>query len=178
MKTEISSYEQQAIDFLNATGATIETKFLEHAPHFQDDKESRDIYEVKITRLGRKFVFKFGASLNDSGFYYTKGKRQITIDHSLIGTKNLASAIRAKDLDFLNNGKSDVIHYPKAPTAYSILACLTKSDPDTFENFCSEFCYDTDSRKAFKTYKAVKREWKNIERLFTPEQIEQLQEIN
>lgn len=63
------------------------------------------------------------------------------------------------------------------PTAYDILACLTKYDVGTFENFCSDFGYDTDSRKAYKIYKAVLREWKNIELLFTPEQIEQLQEI-
>lgn len=64
------------------------------------------------------------------------------------------------------------------PTAYNVLACLTKYDVGTFENFCSEFGYDTDSRKAYKTYKAVLREWKNVERLWTPEQIELLQEIN
>jgi len=63
------------------------------------------------------------------------------------------------------------------PTAYNVLACLTKYDVGTFENFCSDFGYDTDSRKAYKIYKAVLREWKNVELLFTPEQIEQLQEI-
>lgn len=66
----------------------------------------------------------------------------------------------------------------KPPTAYDVLAVLTKYDPGTFENFCSDFGYDTDSRTAYKTYKAVMKEWKNIELLFTPEQIEQLQEIS
>lgn len=78
--------------------------------------------------------------------------------------KNWGVAIQSKEI--------------KHPSNYDVLACLTKYDPGTFENFCSEFGYDTDSRKAFKTYKAVRREWKNIERLFTPEQIEQLAEIN
>ena len=64
------------------------------------------------------------------------------------------------------------------PTAYDVLACLTKYDPGTFDEFCSEYGYNTDSRQAFKTYKAVVREWKNIEKLFSPEQIEALQEIN
>lgn len=64
------------------------------------------------------------------------------------------------------------------PTAYDVLACLTKYPVYSFEDFCSEYGYDTDSRKAYKTYKAVKREWENVDKLFTSEEIELLQEIN
>lgn len=63
------------------------------------------------------------------------------------------------------------------PNAYDILACLQKGDPGTFENFCGDFGYDQDSRKAEKTYHAVVDEWKNIEKLFTEEELELLQEI-
>lgn len=65
----------------------------------------------------------------------------------------------------------------KTPTAYSVLACLQKYEVGTFENFCSEFGYDTDSRKAHKTYKAVVKEWENVQKLFSGTQLEQLQEI-
>lgn len=65
----------------------------------------------------------------------------------------------------------------KEPSYYSILACLTKFDPDTFENFCDNFGYDTDSRQAYKVYKAVVKEWENVERLFS-DVLEELQEIN
>lgn len=64
------------------------------------------------------------------------------------------------------------------PSEYDILACLTKYDPYTFEDFCSSYGYDEDSRSAEKTYNAVCEEWQNISQLFTEEQIEQLQEIN
>lgn len=64
------------------------------------------------------------------------------------------------------------------PTSYSVLASITKSDPGTFENFCSEFGYEQDSRNAEKTYKAVCKEWKGVSKIFTPEQLEKLQEIN
>lgn len=52
------------------------------------------------------------------------------------------------------------------PTAYDILACLTKGDPGTFEDFCWGYGYDTDSRKAERIYKAVCKEWRNVERVF------------
>lgn len=65
----------------------------------------------------------------------------------------------------------------KPPTVYDVLAGMTKNEVGSFENFCSDFGYDIDSRKAYKTYKAVLKEWKNVERLFSSEQIETLQEI-
>ncbi len=64
------------------------------------------------------------------------------------------------------------------PRAYDVLSCLTKYDIGTFDDFCGEFGYDTDSRTAYKQYKAVLKEWKNVELLFTDEQLELLQEIN
>lgn len=62
------------------------------------------------------------------------------------------------------------------PTIYDILTCLTKYDPETFENFCMEYGYNTDSIKALNTYKAVKREFNGVNRLFN-DILEQLQEI-
>lgn len=63
------------------------------------------------------------------------------------------------------------------PNAYDVLACLTKYDPDSFEEFCHEFGYDTDSRKAEKIYKAVCKEWNSVNRLFS-DVLNELQDIN
>jgi hypothetical protein len=62
------------------------------------------------------------------------------------------------------------------PTMYDILTCLTKYDPENFKFFCSEYGYNEDSIKALKTYKAVQREFKGVNRLFS-DVLEQLQEI-
>lgn len=47
---------------------------------------------------------------------------------------------------------------PNVPTVTDVLACLTSDagcvDGTLFEDFCSEFGYDTDSRKAEQTYRA------------------------
>lgn len=64
----------------------------------------------------------------------------------------------------------------KEPTAYDILACLTKYDPYSFEDFCAEYGYDVDSRKAYNTYLAVQKEYNNVQRLFN-DVIEELAEI-
>ena len=60
------------------------------------------------------------------------------------------------------------------PTLYDVLTCLTKYDPESFEYFCANYGYDEDSRKAEKIYKAVVKEFNNMNRLFTSEELELL----
>lgn len=63
------------------------------------------------------------------------------------------------------------------PTKYDVLACLTKCDPGSFEDFCSEFGYDEYNKNSMSTYRAVVKEWEKMEEAFTEEQLEELREI-
>ena len=63
------------------------------------------------------------------------------------------------------------------PSTYDVLACLTKYDPGTFEDFCSGYGYDEDSRTAERVYIDVIREYKQLCSIFTDEQMEELREI-
>lgn len=65
----------------------------------------------------------------------------------------------------------------ECPKLYDVLSCLTKYDPEGFDNFCSEFGYDQDSRTVERVYKAVCKEWKAVNRLFN-DCLDELQEIN
>ncbi len=65
-------------------------------------------------------------------------------------------------------------YYP--PTASDVLTCLQKYDIRAFSDFCNDFGYDTDSRKAEKIYFDVKEEYKNVNLLFS-DVMEELQEI-
>jgi hypothetical protein len=60
---------------------------------------------------------------------------------------------------------------------YDVLACFQKYDVGSFEWFCANFGYSTDSITAHKTYKAVCKEYAAMQRLFTTDELEQLQEI-
>lgn len=66
----------------------------------------------------------------------------------------------------------------KKPTRYDILACLGLYYPENFEDFCIEFGYDIDSRKAEKIHQECLKEKRGLENIFTAEEIEELQEIN
>lgn len=64
------------------------------------------------------------------------------------------------------------------PSNYGILACLTKYDPGTFKDFCMDYGYNSDSRKAKKTYNAVKHEYEMLSRMFSEAELRELAEIN
>lgn len=68
---------------------------------------------------------------------------------------------------------------PVEPSNYDLLACLTKDGPWTFEEFCADFGYSTDSRKAEKVYKAVVKEYEGLCRVFgdDPDLWEEFMEI-
>lgn len=72
-------------------------------------------------------------------------------------------------------GRRMIIYYSKGvghngaePTVYEVLSCLA-SDASacgmSFEEFCSECGYDSDSRKAERTYKACQRQGAALRRL-------------
>lgn len=181
----MNNYEKQAADFLAATGTTFEAKFDKNDFHFDGDKERRDIYDVTFKRGSRSFTLKFGQSIVNSGIRIgaqtdRNGARRVINDWQ--------KYVKDGRVDRLKLSYSGEIPYtlqscdnvfpPVAPTAYDVLACLTKCDPGTFEDFCSEFGYNADSRTAEKTYKAVCKEWADVCRLWSDAEIEQMQEIN
>jgi hypothetical protein len=176
MKTVISQYDQQALDFLKETGAEIKVEFLKNGKHFDDDKENRDIYSVTISRGKRSYKFNFGQSIAHSGKFFVGYK--MAGDNIHRDAKPFNDHNKARQAAFGSGGMWVILNKKfEIPSAYSILACLEKYDVGTFENFCSEFGYDEDSRKAEKIYKAVLDEYKSLQALFSEEELDKMQEI-
>lgn len=174
----ISTYDKQAQDFLELTATEFRAEFIEHGLYFASDKEKRDIYQVTLKRGGREFSFRFGQSITHSGrftiIYPTKKYPAMTKLHSKEDLKKARSSYIGSGYGKFWDENKDF----EEPTPYSVLACLTKYDPGTFEDFCGNFGCDTDSRQAEKTYKAVVNEWQNICMLYNDAEIAQLAEIN
>lgn len=63
------------------------------------------------------------------------------------------------------------------PTAYAFLCCLQKNDTGSFENFCGDFGYDTDSRKAEKTYNEVQKQYEALAKMYSEEELALMAEI-
>lgn len=171
----MSEYTEQAEKFLKDAGLEFRAVLIgSDCPTFcpeaekQIDMDKVDVYPRRthihgkhyrctLSRKGRGHVsFDFWNSYADE-------------EYNALGTKSYRLGEHFRKYE--RNGK-------RTPTAYDLLACLQKSDPGMFENFCDEFGYDYDSRKAEQTYHAVQQEWRKIQRFFTPAEIEALQEIS
>jgi hypothetical protein len=61
---------------------------------------------------------------------------------------------------------------------YDLLACIQKNDVGTFADFCGDFGYDEDSRRAEQTYIAVCKEFQKVQKFFTAAELEALQDIS
>lgn len=159
----MNDYGKQANDFATKYDVELIIHSVENKKHFADDKENRDVYKLELKRHGKgSYKFEFGQSINNSGHYKDKISGKTSTDKVLSEQRWGFHCIHVK---------------PIAPKMYDVLTCLTKHDPETFEDFCSEFGYDTDSKKAEKTYNAVLQEYVGVLRLFA-DVIEELQEIN
>lgn len=179
-------HQKQAQDFLKKTGVIFSAVFVKHGKHFADDKDTRDIYAVTLKRGSRDMTVMFGQSLSDSCYKIVNksGKvlREISraeLEKAGIEANNLSESwlrMKISNLCFVLSPSEKIIR-PKAPTAYDVLACLTKYDPGTFANFCADMGMDTDSRRAEKTYRAVVDEWRDVKTIWTDLEIQELAEI-
>lgn len=172
-----TDYEKQANDFLQKTNTTISSKYIKNDFYFEEDKETRDIYEITVMRGSRKIIFTFGNSIVNSQYYNDKcynGKRT----YSLNG-KERTGGYSILDIEKYKNGGMDLeLIKGIPPTNYNILSCLQKYEVGTFEDFCGEFGYSEDSITVEKIYKTVCEEYNNVCKIWSDSEIEELQEIN
>lgn len=170
--TELTSCNR-AQQFLYNTNTTIRWKLLGYYPFFNDDKEKRLVFQFTIARGTRSYTSTFGQSTFESERQLVRDK---TINPRSVAYKEaLEQAARKIETAALH---SDPIPYLVYPTAYDLLSCLQQHDPGTFEDFCSEYGYDTDSRKAEKTYNACREQYLGLAALYNNEEMQQLQEID
>src|SRR5690606_4584821 len=167
-------YNKKTTNFLTLTNTKINIEFLKNDYHFINDESKRDIYKVTIKRGNREYSFNFGQSLiNSTKLVHEKLEREYTMSgYSLKGGYKIIG-----DVDkYINGSVQGEIKKVKGipPSEYDILSCLQKHDVGTFEDFCSEFGYDTDSKTADKIYTEICKEFDNVCKLWTDEEIELL----
>jgi hypothetical protein len=62
------------------------------------------------------------------------------------------------------------------PTAYSVLAGITKDAPESFEFFCADYGLNTDSIADKQTWEACLTEWDRVNRFFDEAELDFLRE--
>lgn len=168
-----NEYTKQANEFLKKANATCKIEFVGLAVNKDwKEKTKRNLYEITLATPKGSMTFDFWDSIRNTEI------SRMTLDEYAAKRWNCHPSNLKYNEKVIASKELKAKKADAKPTAYDILACMTKYDPGTFEDFCYEFGYDEDSRTAERIYFAVQKEYTQLSRIFTPEQMEELQEIN
>ncbi len=159
---------------INLSPKALEIEYLSTGirKYFDDDKELRQRIEVKISRNGQKITFPFGMSINDTKTIQLFNKPLIKETYQYHGRKYFTREV--KEFHELKNKIFLDYREIQLSMLYLILCCVRSEFyiPPIFEDFCSEFGYDTNSRKAFSMWQESLKVSQKFQSIFTDEEIE------
>lgn len=139
-----------------------------------------------------QITFKKAGKFSESFDYYTGSGHRIFNSGLSLSPKNKSfteSVKAATGLPYavVKESKQDKAvknvygqEYAVTPTQASVLYCLlldAESGSMSFDDFCDNFGYDNDSISDFKTYQACMAITKQVQKLFTYSERQQLQEL-
>jgi len=155
-------YNKQAEDFLFSCNVSFEAlkAIPQLAPNWSKDGKHGTHYSITLSKYAEPFK---RTDWKEKGFIIKQGRPTKEIQF------NFWNSLHAKEQS--EHGKSD------KPRAYDVLAGIY-TQIESFEDFCSNFDYDEDSRTAERTFKEVQELNAKLETIFNEEELAKLQEIN
>lgn len=170
----MNEYVKQAKDFLTSCNATMEIKYVGlEKPNW--DSQPHCTYDCTIKTPRGEMMVHFYDSLNNTKILTMSVEEYVKKYYHLVGLYSYDSRYK-KGVKELKALKEQAI-----PTEYDILACLTTYDVGSMDNFMADFGYEIkcvqDMTNFINTYNAVVKEYNDVRRCFTEEQIEALAEI-
>lgn len=138
-------------------------------PYFPEETEERCIVEVSIKRGPCSIRFPFGLSLHDTDtLKYIWSPGYPPPHYGKIRGKHYDSSTLL--LQAIGRCNKEI----REGLLYSILASISAEYhvPRTFEEFCHEFGYDTDSLKVRRTFEGCRDHSECLQSIFSPEEIE------
>jgi hypothetical protein len=163
-----TDYDAQATAFLDKHGlkftATEYPAAMQDAPEWSDSKPLRT--KVGMLAHGLRYRVKITRQSDHAGLSF-----------DFWGSIADRASIELAKTDF--SAKAHQAARAARLTAYSVLACLSSdvNCPETFDGFCDEYGYDSDSRKAEALFNRCRAFGIELRAFFTPEQREELAEI-
>jgi hypothetical protein len=130
---------------------TITIKVIGKDYYFDGDKEERIILRVYISRGKEEISFRYGMSIHDTQAFSCVHGHDFPISKIIKQRQEIKDTI-----------------------LYSILSCVSSEFhcPETFHDFCNEYGYDEDSRKAEKTFHACQEQSEKLHSIFKEEEID------
>lgn len=173
----MNEYVKQAKDFLAKANATMEIKFAGcYTNCGWDSGNEHNCYHATIKTPRGEMKIEFWDSLHNTEICNTTD-RQFAEKMYRAKYDCLSSSEKNRAKKLLAEQKAKAV-----PTEYDILSCLEKYEVGGMDDFMAEFGYEIKSVKDMtnfiNTYNAVVKEYNDLCRIFTDEQMEELREIN
>lgn len=155
-------YEKQGTDFLEKWGLEMSVVFLGkyiREGFASSDGKARDQYMITITNTesGKRMEFNFTQSLHCTG----------------------GEPVRVKHPHYKGHWQNE-LSKRVAPTAYTVLACITTMPPENVEDFIADYYHDAkaaDFPRIYTAWKACMKEAADVMRVFPRESIDELNDI-
>ena len=184
---DAGNYHGQAQAFLAGTETIIEARFhAMKAGHFgPDDKDIRDIWEIRMTRNGRVYQFHFGESIKrtEERLERIAGSTRSESGERMRHGYTLGFPAQSKFQKWETAAREWVkletmeAMSMNAPKAYSILACMTTYEPGDVDEFAANYGYEKPSQ-AIRAHEAVTKEYNALRAMFDNDELETLALIN
>lgn len=171
----MNEYVKQAKDFLAKANATMRIVYVGlEKPNWDDSPHCT--YDCKIKTPRGEMVVHFYDSLHNTEIMTMSEKEWYEKTE-----KRYFECADRWDKMRVNSDRAEKKKTAR-PTAYDILACLQKYEVGSMDDFMAEFGYEIKSVKDMtnfiNTYNAVVKEYNDLCRIFTEEQMDELREIN
>lgn len=170
----INDTDRQVAALLKSKGI----KFSVHYTHFDRDSQM-DKFIITFTGFkSETFDYMMGTGHRvDTSKSYPYNR----LNHKqLKALKDLRNLIDQKTVSFPLDGSPNSSQLAVAPTQASVLYCLLSDidcGADTFQDFCDNLGYDSDSMSAHKIYLACQENGHKLRNVLNNNTIEQLQEL-
>jgi len=176
----MSEYTEAAEKFLTDTGTTFTLEFQYAGPYFDGDKTKRDVYRFTLKNARGEYSSTFGDSIRNTE------RRAFA---NAIGAGAAYWSKEAARMGFRKEAGRETISRKSLmearnyrPSAYGILACLEKYEPDTFDNWAADMGYDerplSEYPTVLKIWTACVEQYRGVSLMFSADEMEQLREIN
>lgn len=182
----MQEYNEKAIQFLNDTGTSfsIEKAVPQKKPNWAKEGEKYGInYIVTLKNKNGSYTFDYWNSISKAELLehalYCKEQRSTNNKKGDVLIKLFKeNKITTNPYIMTPNRIIETVETLITPTPYDVLACIDVMYNDTFEDFCFNYGYDDDSITAKRIYDASMLQDRMLRKMFTQEQLEQLQDIN
>lgn len=167
MQTEPNPIEQSVVAFLATTDVQFSVRYVGFT-----NRDDWQCDEWKVTLKGLRLDTYFE-------FYTGLGHRAEATGIERQSAKWQFPGVTAKDVTTLTRygraylAEVEKLRKPKEPSLASVLSSFildSRAIDQSFNDWCDESGYDTDSRKALKTYEACCEQGQKLRKLFTAEQ--------